>query len=212
MSQSHPTSNLERHFAVGNRALLVVLDRRFLVSILGGDAERVRVSFPVLDFPAIGMRADLEFHDDYGYAHCETEVLECTGEPGEGIVLKRPSDTMWNQHRAAWRVSVDLPVSYKGHVHPRRVAARLVNLSAGGALLATPAGLHVGDSIDLHLEIPGAEALALLGQVVHVGELDPVSNSQHAGLRFVTPDAVDRQTINEYIWRQIRGRYGASPR
>jgi len=212
VSQPHPASDLDRHFAVGNRALLVVLERRFLVSILGVDAERVRVSFPVLDFPAVGMRADLEFHDDFGYAHCESEVLECTGEAGEGIVLRRPSDGMWNQHRAAWRVPVDLPVSYKGHVHPRRVEARFVNLSAGGALMESPAELQLGDSIDLHVAVPDAEALSLLGQVVHVGDMDPESMYQHAGLRFVTPDAVDRQTINQYIWRQIRGLYGAAPK
>jgi c-di-GMP-binding flagellar brake protein YcgR len=115
---------------------------------------------------------------------------------------------MWNQHRATWRVPVDLPVSYKGHVHPRRVEARLANLSTGGALMASPNPVSQGDSLDIALALPDSEPLSLLGQVVHAVP-DPDSPGTHqVGVRFVSPDAVDRKTINQYLWRRLRALYG----
>lgn len=204
MTTPHAESGLDAHFAPGNRALLVAMGRRFMVAVLHADAGRVRVSFPMRDFPFEGMRVDLEFHDDHGFAHCETEVLECSGEPGAGLVLRRPAASMWQQHRGAWRVPVDLPVAYKDHVHPRRVDARIVNLSVGGAMLHTGVGAEAGDNIDVDLRLPDAEPLHLLGQVVHSAPLPDASGQWQVGVRFISPDPVDRKTISQYVWGQLR--------
>ncbi|NJL72713.1 MAG: PilZ domain-containing protein [Candidatus Competibacteraceae bacterium] len=209
MSVSDMTASIDELLKPGSRCLLVLMGKRFLVSVLHTSATEIRVSFPIQDFPIAGMRVDLEFHGDRGYAHCETEVLEATGEIGEGLLLKRPAASLWNQHRTSWRVPVSLKATYKSHVHPRRVEAEVINLSAGGLLLLTTHALEHGENVDIELNL-GGRAMALLGQVAHVAAPQE-SGEVPVGIRFISTDAVDREQISNYVWRRLREVYGADP-
>jgi c-di-GMP-binding flagellar brake protein YcgR len=203
------TASIEALLKPGSRCLLVLMGKRYLVSVLHTSTTEIRVSFPIQDFPIAGMRVDLEFHGDSGYAHCETEVLEATGEIGEGLLLKRPAASLWNQHRTSWRVPVSLKTTYKSHVHPRRVESEVINLSAGGLLLLTTHPLEHGENVDIELNV-GGRALALLGQVAHVGAPQQ-GGAIPVGMRFISAEAEDRELISNYVWRRLREVYGADP-
>ncbi len=209
MSVSDMTASIDELLKPGSRCLLVFMGKRFLISVLNTNAAEIRVSFPIQDFPIPGMRVDLEFHGDRGYAHCETEVLEATGEIGEGLLLKRPAAPLWNQHRTSWRVPVSLKATYKSHVHPRRIEADVINLSAGGLLLLTTHALVHGENVDVEMTL-GSKTLALLGQVAHVAAPQE-SGAIPVGIRFMSTDAGDREQINNYVWRRLREVYGADP-
>lgn len=208
MPGSDENSSINSLLQPGSRCLLVVMGKRFLVSVLHANDAAMRVSFPIRDFPIPGMRVDLEFHGDRGYAHCETEVLEATGEIGEGLLLKRPAASLWNQHRTSWRVPVALQAKVKSHVHPRRVDVKVINLSSGGLLLLTSHPLEHGENVDVELDLGGA-TIPLLGQVAHIAA--PQDDGQTpVGIRFISTDAQDRQQINNYVWRKLRDLYGAA--
>jgi c-di-GMP-binding flagellar brake protein YcgR len=193
------------HFIEGNRGLLLLMGQRFLVSILSVTPDTVRVSFPVQDFPMEGMYVNLEFHDDLGYATYESEVIASPKEPGDGLLLRRPPDAVRTHHRSSWRVAADFHVEMKGHVHPRRYDAPVINISGGGMLVRSDAPLNFGDSVDITFDLPGDSRKTALAQVVH---LNVPSESQGGvplvGLRFISPDAALTKAITMYIWRRLR--------
>jgi len=202
---SSPASNPPSHFVEGNRCLLILMGQRYLVTILHVTESKVRVSFPVQDFPLEGMYLNVEFHDDLGYASYESEVLDGPKGPGDGLVLARPPDAQRNRHRSSWRVPADFKATLKDHVHPRRRECAVVNISAGGLLLHTDADLEVGDNVDLAFHLPEGGAHEALGQVMHVyvpGEMH--QESELVGVRFVSPDPGTHRAITQYIWRRLR--------
>ncbi len=101
------------HFTEGTRALLILMGQRFLVTVLNANTDTLRVSFPVQDFPLEGMYVNLEFHDDLGYVTYETEVIESPKQAGDGLLIRRPPESVRTHHRTAWRVSADFRVEIK---------------------------------------------------------------------------------------------------
>jgi Tfp pilus assembly protein PilZ len=193
------------HFVEGNRGLLLLMGHRFLVTILAVSPETVRVSFPVQDFPMEGMYVNLEFHDDLGYATYESEVIASPNEPGDGLLLRRPPESLRTHHRTSWRVAADFRVEMKGHVHPRRYDAPVINISAGGLLVRTDAPLNLGDNLDISFDLTGDGRKQALAEVMH---LNVPEASQGAiplvGLRFVSPEPALTKSVTMYIWRRLR--------
>ena len=74
----------------GNRCMLSVGERQFLVEILELHDETMRVSCPLGNFPLGGMRVELVFHDMSGYTRYSTVVVSGPGDSNEGIILGRP--------------------------------------------------------------------------------------------------------------------------
>ena len=198
----------DSHFQAGTRCLLVLMGHRFLVSIIRVAPETIRLSFPTGDFPVEGMRVELEFHDEAGYASYETEILEGPRQVGDGLLVKRPSEMNRNQHRSSWRVPTDLEADLKGHVHPRRYRVRVLNLSAGGLLGCAETPLVLGDTVELSLALPGFEQAALTAQVVHTAAAGGAEAGQTlVGLQFVALDPAVRTGISRYLWRRLRELY-----
>ena len=193
------------HFQVGNRALLVLMGQRYLVSIVSVMDEAIRLTFPVSDFPLEGMYVNLEFHDDQGYSTYESEVIASPREPGDGLLVRRPPDSLRTHHRSSWRVSADFVVEMKNHVHPRRVEAPVINISAGGMLVRADAQLNFGDNVELHFDLPGDARKYALAQVVHVNTPEESRGQVPLiGLRFVSPENSLTRAITTYIWRRLR--------
>lgn len=193
------------HFIEGNRGLLLMMGHRFLVTILSTSPETVRVSFPVQDFPMEGMYVNLEFHDELGYATYESEVIASPREPGDGLLLRRPPESLRTHHRTSWRVAADFRVEMKGHVHPRRYDAPVINVSAGGLLIRTDAPLNVGDNLDLSFDLTGDGRKSALGEVMHLNVPEASRGGiPLVGLRFVSPDPALTKSVTNYIWRRLR--------
>ena len=76
MSKESQTSAASSHVQPGAKCLLSVLDRHFMVEILGVEHDTLRVSFPGVDYPVDGMKVDLEFHDNTGFFCYHSNVLQ----------------------------------------------------------------------------------------------------------------------------------------
>lgn len=200
------------HFVAGARCLVEVLDRRYLSTVINVTKDRLRLSFPTVDFPVDGMMVTLEFHDDQGYTRCETEVVEGAREVGDGLLVKKPSNEFRSWHRSAWRIPGDFTVQLKGHVHPRRYEAPVINVSIGGVLVKTHAELELGDNVDIKTKLPASTVeLTLLGKVVHcVSEEKGADVGRLVGVRFISPEAAQVDEIRSYIRRRVRTLYPAS--
>jgi c-di-GMP-binding flagellar brake protein YcgR len=193
------------HFTEGTRALLILMGQRFLVTVLNANTDTLRVSFPVQDFPLEGMYVNLEFHDDLGYVTYETEVIESPKQPGDGLLIRRPPESVRTHHRTAWRVSADFRVEIKGHVHPRRYEAPVINLSSGGLLVRTDAPLNFGDNVDVEFNLTDEHRHRALAQVMHVNVLEKSQGGiPLVGLKFVNPDPELTKSVTHYIWRRLR--------
>lgn len=193
------------NFVVGNRAMLVLMGQRYLVTIQSVNADSINLSFPAQDFPIDGMHVEIEFHNADGFVRYETEVLQGPQGPGDGVVLKRPDAVQQLRHRTRWRVRADFEVKVKDHVHPRVHQAPVLNISAGGMLIRTVADLKMGDGVDLAFEAPGGGPVRTVGEVVHVELLeDSGAHSRLVGIRFVSLDALDQQMLTHYVWRRLR--------
>jgi hypothetical protein len=200
------TGEFNPHFEIGNRALLVFMGQRFLVTILSADYGELRLSYPVSDFPVEGMYVNLEFHDEAGYAAYESEVVRPALQPGDGLVVKRPPAVVRTHHRHCWRVPTDFRVEVKDHVHPRRAEAPAINISAGGMLLRSLIAYNPGNNVDMHFRLPGDALLhTAVGMVVHSAPVPEArDNALHVGVKFVDLDPGTAKCISQYIWRRLR--------
>ena len=195
----------DAHFVEGNRGLLVLMGHRFLVTIIGLGDGTVRVTFPVQDFPMEGMYVTLEFHDELGYSTYETEVVKSPDGPGDGLLLSLPPASSRTHHRSSWRVTADFPVELKSHVHPRRVEAPVINISAGGMLVRTNMNLAMDENVDLEFNLPGDTHKSVLAKVVHLHVPDASQGEiPLVGIQFVSPEPLLTKSLTQYIWRRLR--------
>lgn len=198
-------SGEQTHFFEGNRGLLILMGQRFLVTVLNATPDTVRVTFPVQDFPMEGMYVSLEFHDDLGYSTFESEVIASPRDPGDGLQLRRPPEGTRTHHRSAWRVAADFHVEMKGHVHPRRYEAPVINVSGGGLLVRTDAPFAFGDNVELTFDLPGDGRKQTLAQVMHITVAEKSQGGiPLVGFKFVAADPQLTRSVSMYIWRRLR--------
>jgi len=193
----------------GERCLLVLMGHRYLATIVSADEEHVRTTFPTCDFPLTGMHIDLALHDEAGYTSYPLEVLEPPAQPGDGLLMRRPEQLYRMHHRGTWRVPADFRVELRDQVHPRRIAAPVINVSAGGMLLRLPLDVEAGDNLDVWLALPGAEEThQMVARVAHVSRLGHQSDEAVlVGLSFVSPDPYAVRDLKGYVWRRLRELY-----
>jgi c-di-GMP-binding flagellar brake protein YcgR len=82
-----------------------------------------------------------------------------------------------------------------GHARAQ-VAARLLDLSAGGALLAQPVPLEVGAIHDFALELPD-EPIWVQAEVRHCGPA--AGGGWHVGIEFLGIDPRDEERLRAYL-------------
>ncbi|HNR30599.1 MAG TPA: PilZ domain-containing protein [Candidatus Hydrogenedentes bacterium] len=191
--------------SVGSRALLVLLGQRFLVTILETNPTAIRVSFPSVDFPLENMHVELEFHDESGFLSYEFEVLETPKNVGDGLLLSRPAAPVHTRHRTDWRVPAMFEVAIREQAHPRAIAGRIRNLSAGGMLAETDVALRVGDAVDLRFELPSGREIKTVAEVVSSAATpERTSNAHLFGLRFLGLEPEDAQAVTHYVRFRLR--------
>mgnify|MGYP006298522215 CR=1 FL=1 len=201
------TDPTAEHIQEGNRCFVALMGHRYLVSILRVHEDRIRVSFPVSDFPVDGMRAVLEFHSPDAVTTYESEVLQRPREVDDGMVLARPHGRTRMRHRGSWRVPTSLKGKLRSHVHPRRHDCTVGNLSAGGALVLLPEEIEVvtGDDVELMFGLPHRPDKTFTGQVVHI--VDPTGDPRAEmilGVEFISPDPGDLREVRGYLWERMR--------
>ena len=193
----------------GDPCLFNVTGRHFLVRILEADASLIRITFPGIDYPVDGMRANLEFHDETGFYYYSTEVVKGPSSDQQGVLLARPAELKRSTHRSSCRVATDLTVRVKDQVHVRRYDASLINISSGGALIQTEAPFDFSSTVEMTLSLPGETACTILGQVVHLIEAasNNPSSLQMIGIKFVTLAPEIEQSLTRFIWRRLQELY-----
>jgi c-di-GMP-binding flagellar brake protein YcgR len=206
-------TEVDPHFRKGGQCLLVLMGQRFLVKILNVEEERLRLSFPAGDFPIDGMYVDLEFHDEDGYVRYESEVLEGPVNVGDGVLVRRPSNLVFNRHREHWRVPADFKAELKGHVHPRRHLVPVINISVGGLLVRSTADFSMGDGLEIELAIPGGGKNIMTGQIVHVNVTQGGRDTAHFyGIKFIGMDPQIAREIHAYVRQRVRDLYFSGQR
>ncbi len=192
----------EEHIQVGNRCFVVLLEQRYLVTLLKVTDDILRVSFPMGEFPVEGMTVLLEFHDDLGFTTYVCEVLEAPKAPGDGLLLRMAPGGVMSRHRSFWRVPVKLRGEMKDQVHPRRHPVTILDLSAGGLLVKADEAVKVGEVVDVKLALPGIESESITCKVIHT----PVSEDggRLFGCEFIGPDPVVLETITTFIRKRLR--------
>jgi hypothetical protein len=190
----------------GNRCMLSVGGRQFLVEILELQADTMHVSFPLGNFPLGGMRVELEFHDMSGYTQYDTVVVSGPSKVDDGIILGRPMASRRNQHRSSLRVPTDLTAQAKDQVHVRRYDAAVLDISEGGLLIRSEAPFDMETTIEVTLSLPGESVHVFLGQVVHMNqiEIDSGEEMRLFGMRFLTTDPQAAQALKRYIQQRLK--------
>jgi len=125
--------------STGKECLINLMGQYFLSRILDVSDDRLTVTFPGADYPAPGMRLELQFHDDEGFNAYVSHVVVGPQHHAGRVVIERPTAMERVLHRQNCRVSTDLTVQVKEQNHIRKYDAALLNLSGGGALLETDA-------------------------------------------------------------------------
>ena len=187
----------------GVRALLMVLDQRYLVSVLKVHEDSILLTSPTRQFPIEGMQITLEFHDEAGYTSYVAEVLREPRDIGDGLLVSLPQNARINRHREFWRVPVSLKATLKSHVHPQRIQAEVNNLSAGGILVNTANRFADDEVLDIFIDLPGMENEVMVGKVIHSAPGSLKNTQFQVGISFISPDPVLLGFITKYIRNRI---------
>jgi CheY-like chemotaxis protein len=175
-------------------------DVRLLAATLGPQAILVDRDFPkVLAFierlreePATRERslAVLAVGD---MQSVELELLEA----GANAILRLPPDAGWNERlsrllQVPVRQQARLLVRIAAATEPESAAA-ILNLSAGGMLLATPLALHVSDEVSFRFRLPDGTTIAGVGRVAR-----EATNTGY-GVEFGSLDEPSREAIGRFL-------------
>lgn len=189
----------------GAECLLNFVGRHFKSRILEVGPDTFRVAFPGRDYPVPGLNIVLEFHDDLGFYYMPTSVVEGPHVKPGGITVRKVADVKRSTHRDSFRVTTDLTVRVRDHIHVRRYDAALVNISAGGALLRSDAPWEFDSTLEITLSLPGEQLYTLLGQVIHVATC-PRSGQQLErmfGVKFIGVDPEIERAVTSYIFARL---------
>ncbi|HNV21298.1 MAG TPA: PilZ domain-containing protein [Candidatus Hydrogenedentes bacterium] len=195
--------------STGKECLINLMGQYFLSRILDVSDDRLTVTFPGADYPAPGMRLELQFHDDEGFNAYVSHVVVGPQHHAGRVVIERPTAMERVLHRQNCRVSTDLTVQVKEQNHIRKYDAALLNLSGGGALLETDAPFDFNSSIEMAISIPCDRMRTIRGHVTHVDRSRAPRNSGRAivGVRFGKMEAATTQAITDYVWQRLREMY-----
>jgi len=196
----------------GARGFLIVLDERFVVTVLEVGHDSLLASFPGGDCPAEDMHAVLEFHDPTGYNTYDTSIVGRPIQSGSAVLLAKPLGYRRMQHRTGCRVPTDLTVQVRDADSLRCYDAALIDISNGGGLIETRAPLKKDALAVATLSLPEEPVYRLTARVVHVVD-DPSYGPRGVhlyGLAFIeTPPEVDNG-IHRYARHQLEESHGAS--
>jgi uncharacterized protein (TIGR02266 family) len=135
------------------------------------------------------------------------DLLETIGAVGERIralvAPPPPARPAHSLHRLTTRYPTSIPVAIESN--QTRFAARVIDLSSGGAFVRCRERLDVGSVVVMKLLVPGHEdVVAVNARIVHVTE----SGWRHApwseagfGLQFVDGDDAFRSQVDRYLER-----------
>jgi hypothetical protein len=191
---------------VGQRLLLKLGGRHFLVDVLERDDHTFHVSFPGSDFPLEGTTLDFEHHDDTGVILFRARVVRGARRKDEGLLLERPAQGYRRTHRDAFRVPTDLTALIRDQAHQQRYSAEVVNLSSGGALLQADAPFDQDSMLAVSLPLPRECIRSMAGEVVHMRwrQSTHLAQKKLLGVRFVGTGPEVRRTLSHYIGERLR--------
>ncbi|GEM_PF-3583104 len=196
----------EGPFQIGRECHLRVKSGVFRERVLGVAKDTIWVSLSTdIDMPD-GTPVELEFHEPEGHLNYHTRVVIPPGHGREGMVLQRSAGSNQVRHRQSWRV----PANFAGMVRPldeeRAHEARVIDLSAEGALIETPAELPIASRIAFTFALPEGPPHTVTAHVIH----DDVREGGVAfrfGLRFAELPAEVRRSLTTFLWGRIKDLY-----
>jgi len=200
---------LKKDIRKGNRCLVSLMGRHFMVEVVEVEKDTISVTFPGCDYPPDGVFVHLEFHDPEGFTHYHTEVVRGPQSREDLLVLSKPGEPKRNVHRDTFRVPTDLTVQVRDQVHVRKYDALLLDISAGGCLLQTDAPFDFDTSIEITLSLPGEATHTILGQIIHIAETGSRHDgpSRVFGVKFVGVPSDAASSIGRYVWLRLRDLY-----
>jgi hypothetical protein len=163
---------------------LVLIDREmpraagFIEKLRADDATRTR---------SIAVIARGDFRED------EIDLLEA----GANAILRLPADASWSERlpklltvpvRQEARIPVHLEIDMEADAH-----GEVVNLSAGGMLLATPRPLRLHDEVGFRFDVPTGGTVKGRARVMREAP------GAGWGLEFVQVGDDDRVTLGQYL-------------
>lgn len=196
-------------FSPGMNLLLRLIDRNFMVEVLDVSEDRIRVSFPGIDYPAEGMPVEIELHDATGFTYFQTRVLAGPRPEGDGIDLERPTSTARSMHRESCRVPTDLAVELRHDDPPVVVPGRIRNISTGGALVESAQKFLPGVDLAARITLPEGVTVNVRTQVLHAAlARNNVSGPVYAyGTRFIGYEPGAGRVLTEYVWQRLKDLY-----
>jgi len=208
---THSDTPAESKLKPGAHCLMTVTGRNFMVEILEVTDDRIRVSFPGIDYPVEGMLVDLEFHDRDGFLYSQSKVLAGPYKEGDGVLLERPHKLQQSRHRDSVRVPSDLEAEVRDQVHVRKYVAYVRNISTGGALIESPGDFGSGETLEMSLMLPDSDPQKLLAQVLYkIGTEETDSGLLHSyGTTFVGYEPGAGRMVTQYIWNRLKQLYPA---
>jgi CheY-like chemotaxis protein len=123
----------------------------------------------------------------------ELELLEA----GANAILRLPPDQGWDERLARLltvpgRHDARLMVRIEAATEPEAAAA-ILNLSAGGMLLATPLSLRVNDEIGFRFRLPDGTSIVGRGRIAR-----EIAGTGY-GVEFAALDLAARQAIGQFL-------------
>ncbi|SMC16193.1 protein YcgR [Andreprevotia lacus DSM 23236] len=126
-------------------------------------------------------------------------VSKVSFTPVPHLILSYPEQVQRQQLRSSQRIDTDLIASLT--LGGNTVPARLINLSAGGALLVCSTQLHAGSSLQLAFRLTAAgteHTLSIKAEVRSSSRADG-----QAGIEFVEPGMLERLVLDNFIYHQL---------
>jgi c-di-GMP-binding flagellar brake protein YcgR len=188
-----------------NALFMLKSDRHtFLSKILSVSDDEVVVSSPIEDYPLPGMLVEMHFHDQWGWYSFRSTVTAPPDFDKPRISLSRPVSTERFIHRKYTRVAVNLEARYRPLGGTNYAAARVYDLSVGGALIQSEERFEPEGKMEIDFSLPNGEIAAVVAEPSRE-MLEEASDGPpfYMGCQFMGLTRETMQVIRDYVWQQL---------
>lgn len=189
-----------------NALFMLKTDRQsFLSRILSVSENEVVVSSPVEDYPIPEMTVEMHFHDEWGWYSFTSVVVAPPDFDKPRLTLSRPMSAERFLHRKYTRAAVDVEAQCGPLDGKHYNAARVCDLSVGGALIQTDERLDFEQKLGIRILLPGQE-LPLIVAVPCRETLQTTDGAPpfYTGCEFVGLSSDTMYVLRDYVWQQLK--------
>ena len=190
-------------FNKGMKCALRIDGKRFPAELVDARERVLRLRCLEDGFSMDSRGIVVEFEGPKGTAAFFTRFLTSAPDCHTELILLRSANLNCDELRSFLRVPTEIGVSVTLEDSPAQFAAKLLNISSGGALMESGSMPEVEYGERIKVQITEDPAIAVQGEIIHFSD-GKTSTDPRFGVRFMDVDDNSVRALTWFVWKRVK--------